>query len=137
MEGLHHLVAKCYSTDNILSLAAKETPGRELQDFLERSALLFKNLGDQLFLAIVAQGGEPYFDPDGGDGKERPWVEKASFRSAKEHFEYFTIAVKAQNSAASELSDTLVGRQKNDELHLVLSKGITELERNIKKGFST
>ncbi len=133
MKGLHNLVEKCYATENILSLAAEEALGRELRYFLDRSALLFKNLGDQLFLAIVGQGGKPYFDPN-GVGKERPWLERTSFRSAKENFDYYRIAVNAQRTAASELRSALNGRQKNDELHLVLSQGITELLRNIDEG---
>lgn len=137
MKGLHNLVEKCYATENILSLAAEEAFGRELRYFLDRSALLFKDLGDQLFLAIVGQGGKPYFDLNSGVGKERPWLERTSFRSAKENFDYYRIAVNAQKTAASELRSALDGRQKNDELHLVLSKGIAELSRNIDEGVST
>lgn len=59
MEDIHHLVEKCYNTDNILSLASQDTPSRELRDFLARSALLFKNLGDHLFLANVTLGANP------------------------------------------------------------------------------
>ncbi|HZJ20743.1 MAG TPA: hypothetical protein VFD35_10380 [Pricia sp.] len=57
MEGLYPLVQKCYATDNILSSAARDAPSRELRDFLERSALLFKDLGDRIFVALVALGG--------------------------------------------------------------------------------
>jgi len=137
MEGLHHLVEKCYATDNILSLAARNALSGELRDFLDRSALLFKNLGDLILLALMAQGGRPYFSVEDSGTKEQWWVEKKSFRSAREHFDYFRIAVKAQNAAVSELRDTLNERQMNNDLRLVISKGIAQLERNIERGYGT
>ncbi len=137
LEGLHHLVEKCYAADNIHSLTARETPSRELRGFLERSARLFKDLGDRIFVALIALGGRPYFGLDNRGAEERPWVEKNSFRSAREHFDHFRIAVKAQNTAVSELRDTLNERQGNDELQLVISKGIRQLARNIEKGYGT
>ena len=137
MEGLHHLVEKCYAADNILSLAARDAPSRELHDFLERSALLFKDLGDRIFVDLVAQGGRAYFGLDDQGAKERPWVEKNSFRSARENFDHFRIAVRAQNTAISELRVILNERQGDDELHMSISKGIAQLARNIERGYGT
>lgn len=131
MNRLNHLVEKCYKTENMLCNAVSMAKNTHLKNLMNNSSLLFKNLGDRIFLANVSEGGKTFFEYDQSKEVAEQWVDEASFRADSGHFSYYETTVNLHQSAIREIRAILQELDLSDDITKVLKRGIEELLENV------
>lgn len=136
MSDINTIIEKCYVTDNVVSSAIDNVNTVELKTFLKQSALLFKNLGDHLFIASVLNGGRVYFENNNKNQKSLSWVDKNSFHTHHKYYNYYEVAMDGHRRALDELEYTIKNTQVQDDVQQILIEGMRKLEQNMENGFN-